>query len=69
VRVAPTRSNDVGLTTAIGQAASVSLLRVLAAMIGLRGLTVPDDLSVVLLVDYEPDLATHSPGDRRARTG
>ncbi|MEH0932429.1 LacI family DNA-binding transcriptional regulator [Micromonospora sp. CPCC 205558] len=30
---------------------SVSLLRVLAAMIALRGLTVPHDLSVVLLVD------------------
>ncbi|RIV39172.1 substrate-binding domain-containing protein [Micromonospora radicis] len=30
---------------------SVSLLRVLAAMVGLRGLTIPADLSVVLLVD------------------
>ncbi|MEO3744063.1 LacI family DNA-binding transcriptional regulator [Plantactinospora sp. B5E13] len=33
---------------------SVSLLRVLAAMISLRGLAVPDDVSVVLLVD-DPD--------------
>lgn len=30
---------------------SVSLLRVLAAMVSLRGLSIPDDLSVVLLVD------------------
>lgn len=35
---------------------SVSLLRVLAAMIGLRGLSVPGDLSVVLLVDDETEI-------------
>jgi DNA-binding LacI/PurR family transcriptional regulator len=34
---------------------SVSLLRVLAAMIRLRGLSVPQDLSVVLLVDDPGD--------------
>lgn len=35
---------------------SVSLLRVLAAMLSLRGLSVPGDLSVVLLVDDEAEI-------------
>ncbi|MGW6282907.1 LacI family DNA-binding transcriptional regulator [Kribbella sp. NPDC055071] len=37
---------------------SVSLLRVLAAMISLRGLSVPGDLSVVLLVDDENEISS-----------
>ncbi|MFC3499410.1 LacI family DNA-binding transcriptional regulator [Micromonospora krabiensis] len=40
---------------------SVSLLRVLAAMIALRGLTIPEDLSVVLLVDDPSDDAGGRP--------
>ncbi|MFG1909174.1 LacI family DNA-binding transcriptional regulator [Kribbella sp. NPDC048928] len=37
---------------------SVSLLRVLAAMLSLRGLSVPGDLSVVLLVDDETEIGS-----------
>jgi DNA-binding LacI/PurR family transcriptional regulator len=37
---------------------SVSLLRVLAAMISLRGLSVPGDVSVVLLVDDETEIGS-----------
>ncbi|SDU13548.1 LacI family DNA-binding transcriptional regulator [Jiangella alkaliphila] len=40
---------DAGATVVMVE--SVGLLRVLTAMAGLRGLSIPDDLSVVLLVD------------------
>ncbi|MBB5787848.1 substrate-binding domain-containing protein [Jiangella mangrovi] len=40
---------DAGATVVVVE--SVGLLRVLTAMAGLRGLSIPDDLSVVLLVD------------------
>lgn len=40
---------DAGSTVVVVE--SVGLLRVLTAMAGLRGLSIPDDLSVVLLVD------------------